>query len=108
MTQTEFQTTGGGQSQCLIILGELTTRPGQWVSALRLHQICGSLAVHSRINDLRQRGHQIENRVETVNGKRHSSYRLVISGKELQPQMNPPPSDYGVASTDEHTNQQTN
>lgn len=55
-----------GSSQCACILAELKLVPGAWVTLTRLHAVSGSMAVHSRINDLRQRGHRIEHRNERV------------------------------------------
>lgn len=69
-----------GTSQCGCILAELELHAGEWVSLPRLHCVSGSLAVHSRINDLRQRGHRIEQRNERPKGKTaiHSFYRLIL------------------------------
>jgi len=53
---------------------------GEWVSAWRLHELSASLAVHSKVSELRRLGHVIENRVERVNGKSHSEYRLLDAG----------------------------
>lgn len=66
-----------GSSQCACILAELQQQPGEWVSLVRLHAVSGSMAVHSRINDLRQRGHAIEHRNQRVKKMVHSSYRLI-------------------------------
>ncbi len=67
-----------GSSQCACILAELQQYPGEWVSLVRLHAVSGSMAVHSRINDLRQRGHRIEHRNERVKKMTHSFYRLIL------------------------------
>lgn len=64
------------QSQCDRILAKLEECQGGWVSALELHQLSGSLAVHSRINDLRARGNVIQHRNEWHDGQCHSFYRL--------------------------------
>jgi hypothetical protein len=79
MNQTEFDQASSGKSQCDKILERLLLTPGQWVSTLELHQISESLAVHSRINDLRGRGMKIEQHSEHLNGKCFSNYRLVAS-----------------------------
>src|SRR2546425_340235 len=42
-------------TQRSIILGALQEARGGWVSALHLHQLTDSLAVHSRVADLRRR-----------------------------------------------------
>ena len=75
--QTLLQTDSAGTSQCDQILAELVAHAGEWVSALRLHQISGSLAVHSRINDLRGRGHTILQHSGRLGRKVLSSYQLV-------------------------------
>ena len=66
-----------GSSQCACILAELQQQPCEWVSLVRLHAVSGSMAVHSRINDLRQRGHRIEHRNQRVKKMIHSFDRLV-------------------------------
>lgn len=73
---TTHSSAPAGSSQCACILAELQANPGAWVSLVRLHAVSGSMAVHSRINDLRQRGHRIEQRNERVKRMVHSSYRL--------------------------------
>lgn len=67
-----------GASQCECILAELLLKQGEWVSLPRLHACSGSMAVHSRINDLRQRGHRIEHKNERVKRMIHSFYRLIL------------------------------
>jgi hypothetical protein len=64
-------------SQCAIILTRLLDTPNEWVEMPELCRISDSLNAHSRIADLRKRGHTIENKTETINGKKHSFYRLV-------------------------------
>jgi Helix-turn-helix domain len=66
-----------GTTQCDRILHELTANAGKWVSLLRLYRVSRSMAVHSRINDLRQRGHRIEQQSKHVRKMIHSSYRLL-------------------------------
>jgi len=61
------------QSQNDQILGLLAG--GQWVGHHRLYEI-GCVA-HSRIAELRSRGHEIEQRRTTVNGRPVWEYRLV-------------------------------
>ena len=73
---TTHSSAPAGTSQCACILAELEANPGAWVSLVRLHAVSGSMAVHSRINDLRQRGHRIEHKNERVKKMTHSSYRL--------------------------------
>jgi hypothetical protein len=67
-----------GTSQCSRILAALQSAPGEWVSLPALWKASGSMAVHSRINDLRKRGHIIENQAPVKNRKCLSSYRLII------------------------------
>jgi len=63
-------------SQCERILGVLQTHHGQWVSMPLLYQKSGAMAVHSRIAELRRRGHCIENKVvRQADGIKHSFYR---------------------------------
>jgi hypothetical protein len=63
--QKQFETSNAGASQCDAILGVLQERR-DWVSILELHQLTNSMAVHSRIAELRKRGHVIHNRTRTV------------------------------------------
>ena len=67
-----------GSSQCACILAELELHAGEWVAMPRLVLCSGAYAVHSRIADLRKRGHRIEQRNERPKGKKsiHSFYRL--------------------------------
>jgi hypothetical protein len=62
--------------QIQIILTALQGANGGWVPALALHEQSGSLAVHSRIADLRKRGHRILNRTRHEAGRCHSEYCL--------------------------------
>ncbi len=66
-----------GTSQCDAILAALKERAGQWVGLPALYNVSGSMAIHSRIADLRARGHRIEHRNERVGRMIHSSYRLL-------------------------------
>ena len=78
MSITNHPSMPSGMSQCACILAELSEHPGDWVSLPRLHAVSGSMAVHSRINDLRQRGHRIEHRHERLKRMIHSFYRILI------------------------------
>lgn len=73
---TTHPSLAAGASQCSIILNLLTNAAGEWVPLITLHVHCGSLAVHSRINDLRQRGHAIEQRSQRKGRMVQSFYRL--------------------------------
>ncbi len=74
-----------GASQCDLILAALERRAGRWVGLLDLHQASGSMAVHSRIADLRARGLEIQHRNQRVGRMIHSSYRLLTS--DAQPEL---------------------
>ena len=76
MNQTEHAATGAGLSQCARILAELESKRGQWVPMPDLARIAGGYAVHSRIAELRKRGHRIEAMQERRGGKVWSYYRL--------------------------------
>lgn len=84
-TQQQFRARKGGRSQCARILARLLETPGEWVAMPALSRIGsgkrnGSCIVHSRISDLRARGHEIKqwNRFEP-GGVVHSFYKLVIT-----------------------------
>ena len=68
--------TGEGPSHCDAILLVLAHRRGEWVSIRDLHTASGSYVVHSRIADLRKRGHVVEHRNEWHGRACHSFYRL--------------------------------
>lgn len=80
MTQTEHAATGAGLSQCDAILAMLKHKVGQWVPMPDLASVAGAYAVHSRIAELRKRGHRIDSRQERMPGTRRvwSYYRLVL------------------------------
>ena len=73
-----------GKTQCEIILDSLRLHAGAWVSMVHLHLLSGSMAVHSRIADLRAAGHQIEQRSERKGRMVHSSYRLIETPAQLK------------------------
>lgn len=75
---TTHTSTHAGESQCAQILAMLQERRGAWVSVLQLASLSGSLAVHSRITDLRKRGHAIEQQSHRSGRKIHSEYRLPL------------------------------
>lgn len=76
MKQTEYKARGDGQSQCNRILRTLLGNAGRWVSMISLWRVSGAMAVHSRIADLRKRGHGITQKSLRVNGVVHSYYKL--------------------------------
>jgi hypothetical protein len=64
-------------TQSTLILEQLQKKAGQWVPMPELVGISRAYAVHSRISDLRKRGHVIEHKNEHVDGLCHSFYRLI-------------------------------
>lgn len=77
---TDHSSLESGNSQCACILAELQAYPNQWLSLGRLHVASGSMNVHSRISDLRKRGH-------TILHKNTRKGRMVQSFYQLQPPM---------------------
>lgn len=77
MNQLEFKVSGGGGSQAERILSYLQMKLGAWVGMPDLAMGSGSWNVHSRISDLRKRGHSIEQKTERQpDGTNHSFYKL--------------------------------
>lgn len=68
---TTHTSTSSGMSQCEKIAVHLMARPGVPVAMPELHEVSGSMNIHSRIADLRKRGMNIEN-------------KTVWSGKSVQ------------------------
>lgn len=77
MNQTQYTNSAVGVSQCDLILRELQATPGIWVAMPTLCAVSGSYNAHSRIADLRKRGHRIEWRGEHLDGSIHSFYRII-------------------------------
>lgn len=73
---TTHTNTTTGVSQCDAILGYLRYHKGEWVSMPALVSYSGSYNVHSRVADLRKRGHKIEHRNEHRGRQVRSFYRL--------------------------------
>ena len=65
-------------SQNNLIYEELRRNANRYVSMPDLVRVSGSYNIHSRISDLREKGSIIENKVEKVDGKNHSYYKLVL------------------------------
>jgi len=63
-------------SQCGKILALLEQRRGEAVSLFDLWQVSGSMAVHSRISDLRERGYNISCVTKQTRGRVLSEYTL--------------------------------
>jgi hypothetical protein len=76
MTTTNHTAPGSGLSQNAAILAALIEHNGKWVSMITLHRASGSMAVHSRIADLRLAGHTIKNKSVQKGRMKHSSYKL--------------------------------
>lgn len=76
-----------GLSQCDIILAALQRAAGRWVDLPALHAASGSMAVHSRIADLRARGLRIDQRNQRHGRMIHSQYRLIITTTPTQPEL---------------------
>lgn len=78
MTQREHTATGAGLTQCERILDVLTLTRGRWIPMPWLAAASGGYAVHSRIAELRARGHVITQRSERSGRKILSFYRLEV------------------------------
>jgi hypothetical protein len=76
MTQLAFTLTPSRLSQNDKILARLRETPGQWVAMPDLVLASDSFNIHSRISDLRKRGHTIEQREQRDGRKIHSFYRI--------------------------------
>ena len=76
MTQSEHAATGAGLSQCARILAELESKRGHWVAMPNLAHIAEGYAVHSRIAELRKRGHVIRS-MQDRHGRRVMSYYML-------------------------------
>lgn len=76
MNQADYTAADAGKSQADKILAALRVAAG-WVHLPDLVRVSGAFAVHSRVADLRKRGHRIEQ--ESVHRGRavHSFYRLI-------------------------------
>ena len=62
-------------SQCAKILSVL--QAGGSITPAQAYDLCGTLALHSRIAELRERGHPIEcELIETAGGKHVGRYTL--------------------------------
>ena len=61
-------------SQCFEILRFL--RNGQKLTPVGAYTLCGTLALHSRISELRARGHRVKCTMVEIGGKRVGRYSL--------------------------------
>ena len=66
-----------GASQCDKILRALQNDHGEWIDMPSLAAVSKAYAVHSRINDLRQRGYKIEHYNLVTGRVVRSYYRLI-------------------------------
>lgn len=73
---THLNYSGSGTSQCDLIMDVLIVEQGKWVGMPTLAHFSGAYAVHSRVAELRKRGHVIEQRSERYGRKVRSFYRL--------------------------------
>jgi hypothetical protein len=64
------------------VLATLEEFSPDWVPMPKLVEISGSYVVHSRISDLRQKGHPIEHRREIKAGQYHSFYRIAAPARD--------------------------
>lgn len=86
MEQATFKSERGGESQCEAILAHLEAHCGSWVGLPDLVRVSGAYAVHSRISDLRDRGHHIVHRNERSGRTVKSFYLLVPSSLDGNPE----------------------
>jgi hypothetical protein len=71
----------GTVTQCEIILARLEQARGAWVPMVELAAEASCYAVHSRIADLRRRGHRIPPPRQTRVGRAcHTEYQLLAPG----------------------------
>lgn len=76
--EQEFRDEQRHVSQVAKILARLRQTPGEWVGMFELYQVSGSMAVHSRISNLRELGHDIDQENRRKGTQIHSFYRLKV------------------------------
>ncbi len=69
-------------SDCLLAI--LQSAPGWWMPHHSILELCQQryghgLTIHSRVSTLRKRGYDISCKIETVNGRKLSYYRLEVT-----------------------------
>lgn len=64
-------------SQNAAILAHLEA--GNTITPAEAYALCGSLALHSRISELRREGYRIDGEIRTGNGKRWGEYWLAVA-----------------------------
>lgn len=77
MNQTQYTDRKLGVSQSDLILRELQATPGVWVAMPTLCAVSGSFNAHSRVADLRKRGHTIEWMGAREGNTIRSFYRII-------------------------------
>lgn len=72
--------TNSNPSQSDLILAVLTANRGEWCSMPELAMASHSCNIHSRIAELRKRGHEIENIIDhdSSSNRKSSFYRLKV------------------------------
>lgn len=63
------------QSQADVLLEHLLR--GETITPMRAFELTGSMACHSRMAELRDRGHRIDCKIASGNGRRWGCYTLV-------------------------------
>jgi hypothetical protein len=76
-------------SQCNLIHRALHEARGQWIPMLDLHRASGSMAVHSRIAELRRRGHDIKQWSEHIRDPRTGRIRIRSYYRLTNQNLNP-------------------
>jgi hypothetical protein len=84
-----FFTTSRQNLQSLRIITLLRSARGAWVPLPEVLAL-GIAQYNARIFELRKRGLNIENRTESIDGIRHSWFRLVDSPAAVEPKLEPP------------------
>lgn len=78
MNQSTYTAQDCGKSQNQLVLEMLVLAGGEWVSLPDLMRHSGSANVHSRVADLRKRGHDVQWKRTQVGRRIHSWYRMVV------------------------------
>ena len=79
MDQSTYTAQDCGKSQNQLVLEMLVLAGGEWVSLPDLMRHSGSANVHSRVADLRRRGHDVQWKRTQVGRRIHSWYRMAKS-----------------------------
>jgi hypothetical protein len=76
MNQSTYTAQESGKSQNQLVLEMLVIAGGEWVSLPDLMRHSGSANIHSRVADLRKRGHNVQWKRTQVGRRIHSWYRM--------------------------------